>query len=447
MQHCWNLISNNPGIERLDFGGRHPSPIGRESGPDQVFIERLSKVKHLKELKNLNIFEPSQIWELLAAAPTIVSLSIFTSCWRIPDPLPEVNRTLRTLYVDCLDGVRDVRDILDLFPNLSHLAVPRGTSYFSYCSKAFCTWQGHFSRLSIQSIRSLDVNLNQDWDEVLCQLPNLAELTTDNRLNKPLSLALIKNCHKLKAIRLRKIPMCIADSKESRPVHDPANQLLVSMGHLRVLDSLVSFIHTDEMLRQPWACMGLEQLTCRIVGVDRLNESEQLTVDQVIASGYSGELSMEQVKAVEKFDRCQVQQHGVYDRLAKLTRLKHLDLGFENRDPRICAWDGYLIDGKFHLRYNGPTFDTLELSLASGLDRLGALKDLEMIGLECINHRIGRAEVVWMAKSWPNLNLVYGLDKEKVWAVEPDPTRAELKAYLQQLRPDVMHGTLYHGKS
>ncbi|KAF9294251.1 hypothetical protein BGZ74_011356 [Mortierella antarctica] len=199
--------------------------------------------------------------------------------------------------------------------------------------------------------------------------------------------------------------MCIADSKESRPAHDPANQLLV--------DSLVSFIHTDEMLRQPWACIGLEQLTCRIVGVDRLNESEQLTVDQMIASGYSGELSMEQVKAVEKFDRCQAQQHGVYDRLAKLTRLKHLDLGFENRDPRIRAWDGYLIDGKFHLRHNGPTFDTLELSLASGLDRLGALKDLEMIGFECINHRIGRAEVEWMAKSWPNLNLVYGLDKEK----------------------------------
>ncbi|KAF9326410.1 hypothetical protein BG006_010153 [Podila minutissima] len=344
MQHCWNLISNNPGIERLDFE------------------------KHLKELKNLKIFRSSQILELLAAAPTIESLSIFSSWWQISDPLPEVNRTLRTLHMECLNGIRDLWGILDLFPNLSHLA----------------------------SIRSLDVNLDQDWDGALWQLPNLAEITTDDQLDKRLCLALIKNCHKLKAIRLRRVPMCIADSKESRPAHDPANRLLVSMSHIRVLDSL-------------------EALVDRIPGPGPM----------------ATELSAAEAMAVEKFERYRVQQRGVYDRLASLTRLKHSDLRFENRDTKNPPYHNYEVNGEYYRGFDGSTFDTLELSLASRLDRLGGLRHLEMIGFERIDHRIGRAEVEWTAKSWPNLRLMYGLDKERIHRAEPDPRRSELKAYLQ----------------
>lgn len=50
------------------------------------------------------------------------------------------------------------------------------------------------------------------------------------------------------------------------------------------------------------------------------------------------------------------------------------------------------MDGNEYVRFNGPTLDTLELTLAAGLGRLGALKDLEVIGFKCISHRIGRPE-------------------------------------------------------
>ncbi|KAG0356068.1 hypothetical protein BG005_005008 [Podila minutissima] len=155
-----------------------------------------------------------------------------------------------------------------------------------------------------------------------------------------------------------------------------------------------------------------------------------------MAPGYTADLSAEEGAAVEKFQRCQAQHHGVYDRLARLTKLKHLDLGYENGIPGL--------DGEKYLKYtSGPTFDTLELSLASGLDRLGALKNLEMIGFECINHRIGRPELEWMAKSWPKLNLMYGLDKEKLDGIEHSKKRVALKEYFQQLRPDVVHDSLF----
>lgn len=54
------------------------------------------------------------------------------------------------------------------------------------------------------------------------------------------------------------------------------------------------------------------------------------------------------------------------------------------------------MQGELYLRYKEkPIFD-LELSLVSGLDRPAALKDLEVIGFECINHRIGRLELEWV---------------------------------------------------
>lgn len=94
-------------------------------------------------------------------------------------------------------------------------------------------------------------------------------------------------------------------------------------------------------------------------------------------------------------------------------------------------------NGEYYSGLKRPPIDTLEQSLASVLDRLEGLRHLEMIGFELINHRIGRAEEEWMAKSWPNLSLMYGIDKESISCADPHPRRAELKAYLQQLRPDV----------
>ncbi|KAF9296930.1 hypothetical protein BGZ74_010096 [Mortierella antarctica] len=228
--------------------------------------------------------------------------------------------------------------------------------------------------------------------------------------------------------------------------YDPTNDLLVSSTDLSVLDSVMNFIRADEMLQQPWACMGLERLCCRIVGIERLTDAEQKIVDRVLAPGFSKEYTADEAVAVLKSQRCYEQQLGVYESLANLTRLKQLDLGFENRDPRMDRKSArYQLDGKAYVRYNRPTFDTLELSLASGLGRLSTLDNMEMIGFECINHRIGREELAWMAKNWPRLKLVYGLDKEQLPDLEPNKERAALKEYFQQLRPDVAHGSSFVG--
>ncbi|KAG0265938.1 hypothetical protein BGZ95_003168 [Linnemannia exigua] len=131
--------------------------------------------------------------------------------------------------------------------------------------------------------------------------------------------------------------------------------------------------------------------------------------------------------------------------VSSLTRLKHLDLGYESRYPwTFKSEETYERKGVEYVRYpDNKTFDTLELSLESGLDRLGALKNLEMFGFECLNHRIGRKELDWMAKSWPRLRMMYGLDKERLYKIEHDEERAALKEYFEELRPDVVHDSLF----
>ncbi|KAG0226734.1 hypothetical protein BGW41_004087 [Actinomortierella wolfii] len=200
------------------------------------------------------------------------------------------------------------------------------------------------------------------------------------------------------------------------------------------------------MLRQPWACMGLERLACRIVGVDRLTPEEEIVASQILKPGYSATLSAEETLIVQKFNRCCAQYHGVYNALARLTRLKHLDLGYENRYPWAFKGGMYYTgdDGEEYLYYDGPIFDTLELSLKSGLGRLATLKDLEMFGFECLNHKIGTAELDWMAKSWPKLKLMYGLDRERLMDIEHCKRRAALKEYFQKIRPDVVHDSLFY---
>lgn len=170
--------------------------------------------------------------------------------------------------------------------------------------------------------------------------------------------------------------------------NDPTNRVLSINSHLLKFDSVQNYIRVDEMLKLPWTCMGLEWLACRFIGVDRLKEEEEVVVARVMMSGYSAELTEEETRAVEKFHQYRAQQHGVYDRLASLTRLKHLNLGGEDRGPwNYKAGSGYIgEDGEMYLEYSKPTFDTLELTIESGLDRLATLTDLKMFGFECLNH-------------------------------------------------------------
>lgn len=47
-----------------------------------------------------------------------------------------------------------------------------------------------------------------------------------------------------------------------------------------------------------------------------------------------------------------------------------------------------------------------------------------------------------MAESWSKLRLMFGLDEEQP-GMKRNPKRADLKEYFEELRPDVVHGSLF----
>ncbi|KAF9214191.1 hypothetical protein BGZ59_004150 [Podila verticillata] len=275
----------------------------------------------------------------------------------------------------------------------------------------------------------LDVICVGDYDALLKNLPDHVDLTWIDGIDRDdrVDLQLPEHSTRFSIFKANHLPWYINEQHQALAPHDVANELLVTNSRLNVFDSIRHYLRVDEMLRQPWACMGLEWLTCRIVGVDRLNDEEQCLADRVMAPGYAAELSGNEVALRSK------NSSGVmHSTMAKSDKAQALGLGYKNRYP----WEFK----------SGETFDTLKLSLASGLDRLGALKNLEMIGFEGINYRIGKPELEWMAKAWPKLNLMYGLDKERLYQIEYSKERAALKAHFQQLRPNVVHDSLFFDK-
>ncbi|KAG0040317.1 hypothetical protein BGZ89_007801, partial [Linnemannia elongata] len=51
----------------------------------------------------------------------------------------------------------------------------------------------------------------------------------------------------------------------------------------------------------------------------------------------------------------------------------------------------------------------LEMMLESGLDLMGGLKQLRILNVSRMAHRIGVTELQWMRTQWPRLHTVLGL--------------------------------------
>ncbi|KAG0197336.1 hypothetical protein BGX33_000733, partial [Mortierella sp. NVP41] len=271
---------------------------------------------------------------------------------------------------------------------------------------------------------------------------------------------LIKYCPELERYAERSSPMTIHPRQGPHREVDEISTVLEGFPNLKMLNSIKERLSVNKVLSFPWACSRLEVLRIQFVGFDRLTPEEQHVFDSIprvstsTAEEHVGQevqqhqsLDEEQQQILEKHRRCREQHHNMYDRLATLTQLKVLNTGYEYRD----VWDVERTpsslykgaDGQTYYRYSGPIANTMEWSLESGLDRLVTLMNLEVFGFEGSDHRIGKAELDWMAASWPRLKTVTGLQIDKLPKIEYDLKKAELREYMQRLRPGIKHTRLH----
>ncbi|KAF9922054.1 hypothetical protein FBU30_007849 [Linnemannia zychae] len=219
----------------------------------------------------------------------------------------------------------------------------------------------------------------------------------------------------------------------------PGLQTLIGNRHILKVKDIVDIEH-------PWICNQLQSLGCQIGGVERLTTDEQVISDRILSKKNGEKLSSEEQEVKLKLEQSMEQHRLVYGCLAKLTCLTRLDLSYELRTIRLAHEDKFLPLGTSN-KVHPLTLDCLELTLASGLDLLAPLVNLEIFGFAGIDHRIGKPELEWMAANWPRLKILRGLTDDHQPRLEHDRRKAPLCEYMRLLRPDIKHESILSAES
>jgi len=114
-------------------------------------------------------------------------------------------------------------------------------------------------------------------------------------------------------------------------------------------------------------------------------------------------------------------QRQIYRFLGSLTHLQELCLGFGSENENENKYKDQKSEATKDLKKSIFTLpdhqahqqDCLEFSLDSGLHLLGGLQSLRVLNVARMNHRIRLAEIQWMCRAWPRLELIEGLLKIK----------------------------------
>ncbi|KAF9949790.1 hypothetical protein BGZ65_007059 [Modicella reniformis] len=129
-------------------------------------------------------------------------------------------------------------------------------------------------------LKRLRVSATVNLVPLLPYIPKLRELKVKNMTDDSFG-ALATYCKKLEVLEWIQNPRFI-DEHFGRPNQDGLHQLLVSCSTLKVFDGIERFVNADDIIREPWACRKIEKLCCRIVGIERLTETEQVIYNRIV---------------------------------------------------------------------------------------------------------------------------------------------------------------------
>ncbi|KAG0291704.1 hypothetical protein BGZ96_004913 [Linnemannia gamsii] len=146
----------------------------------------------------------------------------------------------------------------------------------------------------------------------------------------------------------------------------------------------------------PWVCDRLELFECKIINIPRPDIAIHPVFHPTLLDPlHPGDQVIPHLATSDQESTAQQVSHTLQRRilqqLGQLTHLRVLRLGSSGRD-----WDN-------------PHYMRLEMEV-SGLDELVGLKELEILDVSQLAHRIGTAEVQWMVENWPKLKSIPGLE-------------------------------------
>ncbi|KAG0340569.1 hypothetical protein BG000_011697 [Podila horticola] len=137
------------------------------------------------------------------------------------------------------------------------------------------------------------------------------------------------------------------------------------------LSSTVGSVSND-LIAAPWSSPSLESFICQI----KVPRS-----DDDVPAEVADPIMMRHASA----EHCHEVQRAVYHQISLHTKLRSLSLGYS-------GWTDFeSVAQKFQ-------WNSLEMTLQSGMDKLATLKELNMLRLRNMNHNLGILELEWMVE-------------------------------------------------
>ncbi|KAG0242964.1 hypothetical protein BGW41_003129 [Actinomortierella wolfii] len=225
------------------------------------------------------------------------------------------------------------------------------------------------------------VSLSKQWTHISLSSHEASPLTM---------AAIVENCEHLETIEfLRSWNPYVITGSDLQMVLNRAKSLKCVVAHW-LLDN--NSITATDILSSQWASSSLEHIDFKIV------------VPRAI-----GEVSEETVRFSRDIQR------QVLRRLGQQKRLRKLVLGGMATTTNTNGF--------------GIQVDCLEMTLESGLDELAGLKELQVLDIHHMDHRVGVPELEWMVEHLPKLRRLIGMC-DYYYPCSPD-----VEKWLQTHRP------------
>ncbi|KAF9151689.1 hypothetical protein BG015_006368 [Linnemannia schmuckeri] len=416
-QRFWLLVLQNPDLESLHLG--HHLRLNGEAFKKEAMIKIMQLGQYYIPI-DLGLDQPF---------PRLRSLEV-----KGPGFLP----------------LASLLNLLEFLPSLEQLTIsklqpnsrysPDSDSKESITDKQKFITHKHSSRLRGLHFVKFDQEVTIALDEtiaglVLPAMPFLTEITL--KVLMPVTVAaLVEQCLHLETVKvidntsLNNIEMVL-----------PANMPLVLLHGCPTLRHLYIACHSVDarlLLEKPIVCRGLETFCCQVVGVDRLTPEEEALYDSwattpmqeeqtptttTTATTTADTSEEEKRRVIEKHQTSQDLHYQIYSAFSELTHLRRLDFGYDLHAHRrhrghwppldqVPVPETILVAGRAYHKEYPPNFDTLKLSLESGLGRLRTLVRLKEFGFRGVDHRVRTKELDWMVRVWPRLEKVLGVEDD-----------------------------------
>ncbi|KAF9129162.1 hypothetical protein BGW39_004430 [Mortierella sp. 14UC] len=453
VQNFWGLVQMNAATLRSLRLDRSLDSLAHLQSTEFFFVT-LAGLPKLQELDNALL--KARMTEILERLPNLRThrSSIFELHNQV---LPKTYTHLRTLEIYGPLPSITFFSLLGRLTNLEDFKVSEFVRREQFANNPGASYLNNTpTRLKSLHIMSGAANLGTNLAlKIIPWVPLLTTFTVDRMLNETAE-ALHTHCKHLDTILNADDGYTLFEVYNG-PIERPPlptsklYKLIHDRPDLKVFNRIDQRLAASDLLAQDWSLLNtndsnkaptLQVFRCQIVNVERLTPTEETLLTCASPERISQLADTASSDIVNKRTRSITLQRQILSRLGQLTNLTILDLGYEWRDVWSSTRPETLHRG--YIPYSKPFTSTLELSLATGLDLLAGLKNLCVFGFEGVDHRIGKPELEWMARNWPRLEVMRGLQEDGLVRIEPDPVKTELRLFMLGLRPDVRHESLSH---